>query len=116
MKFIIMFLLNASLFASEYEAGYDVYFQNGCSSCHGINAEGSGENPKLANKERRYIIKKIRSFQNGNANTQAGEVMFEFARRLSDEDLQNVSYFLSNHKKDATAKYEISDEHLGGLD
>lgn len=116
MKLFLTIILFTALLSSEYGKGKDLYFQNGCSGCHGIDAEGSGNNPKLANKSQKYIIKKLMGFQNGNANTQEGEVMFEFARRLKSEDLKNIGYFLSNYKKEADFKYEIDDDYLGGLD
>lgn len=115
----LIFLLSSVvifLSASSYENGKTIYFQNGCSGCHGIEAEGSGKNPKLANKSQKYIIKKLKRFQKGKANSQAGEIMFEFARRLNAQDMKDVSYFLSTHTKDTSTNYDVSDDILGSMD
>ena len=115
MKYALL-LLCVSLYSSQYVAGRDLYFQKGCANCHGVQAEGSGTYPKLANNSHNSLIKNLKGFQNGKSNSQAGQIMFTFAKSLTNNELNNISFFLSNYKKDDSTKYEISDEHLGGLD
>jgi len=117
MRFIFLLsTLIILLSASPYERGKSIYFQNGCSGCHGIEAEGSGRNPKLANQLQNDIITKLKRFQRGKANSQAGEIMFEFAKRLNTQDMKDVSYFLSTHTKDTSTNYDVSDDILGSVD
>ena len=115
----LIFLLSTLvllLSASSYERGKSIYFQNGCSGCHGIEAEGSGRNPKLANQLQNNLINKLKRFQQGKSNSQNGEIMFEFARRLNTQEMKDISNFLSNHTKDTSTKYDISDDILGSVD
>ena len=100
----------------QYEAGRDLYYDKSCSNCHGTKAEGSGEVPKLANRPKSNLIKKLKEFQNGKSNTQRGQIMFSFARSLNQKDIDDISTYLSTLKKETSDKYEISDDILGSVD
>jgi len=63
-----------------------------------------------------YLINKLKRFQQGKSNSQNGEIMFEFARRLNTQEMKDISNFLSNHTKDTSTKYDISDDILGSVD
>lgn len=102
--------------ASPYEKGRSIYFQHGCANCHGTQAEGSGIYPKLALKRKILIINRLDDFKNGKATSQTAEMMFSFANELSKKDIENVSIFLSNFKKNTSTKYEVSDDILGSVD
>ncbi len=119
MKVVLLILIYTLILCAnslEYEAGRDLYYGKGCSSCHGTNAEGSGQNPKLANRPKEYLMKKLVDFQNGKSNTQSGQIMFSFARSLNQKDINDISTYLSTLKKETSDKYDISDDILGSVD
>ena len=117
MKLIIFLLCTFSLLvASSYTQGRNIYYQKGCANCHGTQAEGSGTYPRLANKRKSFIVRKLNEFKQGKATSQTAEMMFSFANSLSYEDVKNISIFLSDFRKDTSAKYKISDDILGSAD
>lgn len=116
---ILLFLLlsfSSFLLAGEnkiYQKGANIYFANGCGNCHGTNAEGSSYYPRLANKKQKVLIKKLQNFKNGIANTQKQEIMFTFAKPLSKQEIEDITYYLSHFKKEKTDKYDVEDDLLG---
>lgn len=116
MRFILLFIiLITKIYANDgmYNRGEMLFFANGCSGCHGPSAEGSSTYPKLANKKQVYLKKKLIDFRAGKAQSVSQQMMSQFAEKLSDKNIEDLSYFLSHHKK---VKYEdISDDVLGGV-
>jgi len=116
MRFILVYIiLITEIFANEaiYNRGEMLFFNNGCSSCHGPSAEGSSTYPRLANKKQVYLKKKLLDFRIGKAQSVSQQMMSQFAEKLSDKNIDDLSYFLSHHKK---VEYEdISDDVLGGV-
>lgn len=114
---IIVILLTRTILIADtsvsYELGKRLYYANGCANCHGTNAEGSSYYPKLANKKEVFLTKKLQDFKNGISQTQKQEIMFTFAKSLTQKDIQNLSYFLSHFKKDNSNKYEVHPDLLG---
>ena len=116
MRFILVFvILIVQLYADEnmYNRGEMLFFANGCSSCHGPSAEGSSTYPRLANKKQAYLKKKLIDFRAGKAQSVSQQMMSQFAEKLSDENIEDLSYFLSHHKK---VQYkDVNDDVLGGF-
>lgn len=112
--FILFFLITMQLFANEqaYNRGEMLFFSKGCSSCHGPDAEGSTTYPKLANKKEKYLIQKLKLFKSGKVKTVAQQMMAQFAEQLSEENIKDLAYYLSNHKK--TEREDVPDDLLGG--
>lgn len=112
--FILFFFIILQLFANEqsYNRGEMLFFSKGCSSCHGPDAEGSTTYPKLANKKEQYIIQKLKLFKSGKVKTVAQQMMAQFAEKLSQEDINDLAYYLANHKKSETE--DVPDDLLGG--
>jgi cytochrome c553 len=105
-----------SLFANEstsYESGKHLYYANGCANCHGTNAEGSSYYPKLANKKEEFLTKKLEDFKKGIAATQKQEIMFTFAKPLTQTDIKDLTSFLANFKQEDSSKYDIEEDLLG---
>ncbi|OIP53265.1 MAG: hypothetical protein AUK54_09440 [Helicobacteraceae bacterium CG2_30_36_10] len=100
----------------QYKEGKHLYYDKSCSNCHGTEAEGSGEVPRLANRPKKYLIKKLKDFQNGKSNTQTGQIMFSFARSLNQKDIDDISTYLFKLKEETSDKYKISDDILGSVD
>ncbi|WP_297441461.1 c-type cytochrome [Sulfurimonas sp.] len=111
---IVLLFYTTNNFADTYKNGYDLYYQKGCNNCHGTHAEGSSYYPRLANKDKKYLLKKLRDFKAGKARSQKAQIMFTFANSLKKKEIEELSLFLSEFKKDMSTNYEISDDLLGG--
>jgi len=118
MRTLLCLLLfsSALLHAQEnksYQKGANLYFAEGCANCHGTNAEGSSYYPRLAHRNQKTLIKKLQNFKNGIADTQKQEIMFTFVKPLSQQDMEDITYYLSHFKKENTDKYKVEDDLLG---
>ncbi|QOP46182.1 c-type cytochrome [Sulfurimonas paralvinellae] len=112
----VFLLLQSALYAkteTSYEIGKNLYYANGCANCHGTNAEGSSYYPKLSNKKRDFLTKKLEDFKKGIAQTQKQEIMFTFAKPLTQADIKNITYFLAHFKKEDSRKYDVEEDLLG---
>ena len=108
-------LLTSGLWATDaqYNRGEMLYFSKVCNGCHGSSAEGGGSAPRLAGKTIPYIKTKLQYFRKAKVSTQRQEVMVQFALKLSDENIDDLSYFLFHHKGNDTK--DVSSELLGGF-
>ena len=116
MKLLLIFILSIQLFGfdnASYNRGETLYFKAGCNSCHGANAEGSNMYPKLANKKAIYLKKRLNFFKNGKLQTVSQQMMSQFIKPLSKQEITDLIYFLSNHKETKTE--DVADDLLGGF-
>ena len=116
MRYIVLFIiLITSMYANEnmYNRGEMLFFANACSSCHGPSAEGSSTYPRLANKKRAYLKKKLIDFRAGKASSVSQQMMAQFAEKLTDKDIDDLTFFLSTHKK--VHVDDVGDDILGGF-
>ena len=61
-----------------------------CSSCHGANGEGSGDNPKIAGMDDAAFIKAMNDYKSGARKHMMMEM---FAKKLSDQDNADMAAF-----------------------
>lgn len=116
VRFILLFIFMIShIYADEdaYNRGEMIYFSNACSSCHGPSAEGSSTYPKLANKKRVYLKKRLIDFRAGKAKSVSQQMMSQFAKKLTDQEIDDLSFFLATHKK--VHVEDVADDILGGF-
>ncbi len=67
-----------------------------CASCHGADGNsGTPANPKLAQQHPEYLVKQLQEFKSGK---RANAVMAGFAAMLSDEDMKNISAWLTSQQ------------------
>jgi cytochrome c553 len=67
-----------------------------CAACHAADGNSSTPvNPKLAQQHPEYLVKQLQEFKSGKRNN---AVMKGFASTMSDEDMKNVSYWLTSKK------------------
>jgi cytochrome c553 len=65
-----------------------------CASCHGAQAQGAGQFPRLAGQHEAYLLRQIEVFKNGTrANA---PVMTAVAHTLSDEQAKAVAAYLQS--------------------
>ena len=65
-----------------------------CMSCHGADGNSAiAANPKLAQQHPEYLIKQLQEFKSGKRKN---AIMQGFASALSDDDMRNVSYWVTS--------------------
>ena len=66
-----------------------------CAGCHGAKGEGRGGFPRLANQNPDYLVNQLHAFKKGSRK---GGPMGAMAANLSEEDIKNLSVYLSTIK------------------
>jgi cytochrome c553 len=67
-----------------------------CAACHGADGNsGTPENPKLAQQHPEYLVKQLQEFKSGK---RASPIMQGFASALSEDDMKNISYWVTAKK------------------
>ncbi len=67
-----------------------------CVACHAADGNSTTpENPKLAAQHPEYLAKQLMEFKSGKRDN---AIMKGFAAALSDEDMNNISYWLADQK------------------
>lgn len=67
-----------------------------CAACHGADGNsGTPVNPKLAQQHPEYLVKQLQEFKSGKRNN---AIMKGFAGTLSDDDMRNISYWVTSKK------------------
>jgi len=112
---LLLIVWTFSLFGEDpqYNRGEMLYFTKGCNGCHGPSAEGGGNVPRLAQQGQNILINRLDFFRSGNVSSQTQEMMVQFTLKLSDKEIEDLSYFFHNHHIDT--KEEVSSELLGGF-
>ena len=64
-----------------------------CASCHGPNAEGKEDTPRLAGQHAKYVAKQLRSMQN---ESRANEQMRGIVKKLRPEEMLAVSAYVQS--------------------
>ena len=105
--------LHAQKSPDLYAEGKTLYFQNGCAGCHGSRAEGSGNNPLLANRAKGFLAYKLKRFRDGIADTSLQAVMVGFAKPLTDADIDAIATFLHDFHDAQTERYDPAYQQWG---
>ncbi|GGC04151.1 cytochrome c [Marinobacterium zhoushanense] len=67
-----------------------------CETCHGPGAQGVGATfPGLSGQHSTYLRQQLEAWKNGTRNNDPNQLMLAIAARLSDEQIQAVSAYLS---------------------
>jgi len=74
-----------------YEHGVAAQGVPACSSCHGPDAHGLQDFPRLAGQHGQYVLKQLASFQSNMRNV---AIMHGVAQRLNLDDMDAVAAFL----------------------
>ena len=91
-------MIAALLFANDTNSsiGEKLYTKHGCYGCHGINAEGTNNFPKLAGKSAYYIKKRLHGYKEDKINSNRANMMKPFAKALSDKEIEILANYLKN--------------------
>ena len=74
-----------------YEKGVESAGVPACSACHGPDAHGIADFPRLAGQHAQYVMKQLASFQNNMRNV---AVMHGVAQALKVEEMRSVAAFM----------------------
>ena len=67
-----------------------------CAACHGADGNsGTPANPKLAQQHPEYLVKQLQEFK---SDKRSNAIMKGFATTLSEDDMKNISYWLTSKK------------------
>jgi cytochrome c553 len=64
-----------------------------CAACHGADASGTDEFPRLAGQKAQYLLKQLRSFQNNQRNV---AIMHGVAGGLQSSEMTSVAAYLQS--------------------
>lgn len=116
MRFLLLVFLTF-VFAdasSSYDLGKKLYLEKGCFSCHGMKLEGMHMYPRLANRAEGFLTYKLKRFRDKKSDNQQQEMMIAFAESLSDEDIKNLTTFMTNFVDEEKGdKYDDSFQRQG---
>ena len=76
-----------------YEHGVPAQGVPACSTCHGADAHGMADFPRLAGQHSQYILKQLSSFQSNMRNV---AVMHGVAQNLQLQEMQAVALYLQS--------------------
>ncbi|ADR33691.1 cytochrome c, class I [Sulfuricurvum kujiense DSM 16994] len=113
----MMFLMPILLFGAvdTYKMGKNLYFEKGCSGCHGISAGGTNQYPPLAYRRKPFLTSKLKDYRAKKSTTQQSQIMIPFAMGLSDKEIDALSTFLSDyHENKSNYKPDSSTRGDGG--
>ncbi|MBS0375005.1 MAG: cytochrome c4 [Proteobacteria bacterium] len=74
-----------------YEKGVESVGVPACAACHGPDAHGMGDFPRLAGQHAQYVMKQLASFQSNMRNV---AVMHGVAQGLKEEQMRAVAAYL----------------------
>jgi len=112
--FFFFFFFSFSLLFADNSAMEQLYMKNGCSSCHGIYAEGIGATPRLQGKKKEMLLRRLKDLKQGKTRTAFGTIMISFAKALTDEQIEEMAAYLSTLKTEQTAeRYDIEFDPAG---
>jgi cytochrome c553 len=76
-----------------YEQGITTEGVPACSSCHGADAHGTQDFPRLAGQHEQYVLKQLSSFQ---SNMRKVAIMHGVAQNLRVPEMESVAAFLQS--------------------
>jgi cytochrome c553 len=90
----------AATAAGNIEAGKLAAEKSNCAACHGANYSTpiDPSYPKLAGQHQDYLAQALKAYQRGSdaANGRGNAIMGAQAKALSNDDIQNISAYLSS--------------------
>lgn len=82
--------------AQTYDrAAAEKIFNTSCRACHGNKAQGASSYPKLSDKDPDYLAEKLRIYRAGERIGPNSVLMIQAAKKLSDEDIANISAYVA---------------------
>ncbi len=79
---------------ADFEAAEKI-FRKSCRACHGNKAQGASSYPKLSDKEPEHIAAMLKRYRSGEKIGPNSILMIQHAKKLSDEDIVNISVYVA---------------------
>jgi cytochrome c len=76
----------------------DSLFSTKCATCHGSDAKGRADFPRLAGQSKEDLIKKLNGYKDGSYGNKMKSVMEPNAKALSSTQIEMVAEYLSKLK------------------
>ena len=86
-------------FAGDYNNGEILYYQKGCTACHGNEAQGLHAFPKLANIVAWKLRKKLLAYRADEVKTPQASIMTRYAKNLTKREMEDIIEYLANYTK-----------------
>ncbi|KMW58009.1 cytochrome c, class I [Candidatus Rhodobacter oscarellae] len=83
----------AAALPGDAAAGKKLYRRN-CRACHGATAKGASSYPKLVGHPAAYLIDKVVRYREGEKFGPNTPLMAQRVKKLSDQDIANVTAFI----------------------
>lgn len=80
--------------AQDIDAGAKLYKKQ-CRGCHGRTGKGLSSYPKLAGQPAEYLVERLKQYRAGDRLGPNTPLMAPRARKLSDDDITNISTFIA---------------------
>lgn len=84
----------SSAFAQDVAAGEKLY-QRSCRACHGPSAQGMASFPRLADKTEEILVERLQTYREGEKVGPNSALMIPHARKLTDEDIENIAAYIT---------------------
>jgi len=98
MKKIILILITLTGI-SFAQTGAELY--NKCMGCHGTNGDKAalGKSAIITGQDKELTVKQLKGYKSGDLNQHGmGSLMKVQVNSLTDEDIENISEYISNMK------------------
>jgi len=69
-----------------------------CSTCHAASGMGVGHFPRLASQHAYYLKKQLNDWKNGSRSGDPLNMMSTIAKKLTDEEIENLSYYFASFR------------------
>ena len=79
---------------ADIEAGEEIY-QSVCRTCHGREAQGLASYPSLADKDRDYLLERLKHYREGEKIGPNSLLMIPHARELENADIANIAAYVT---------------------
>ena len=70
-------------------------FRKSCRACHGNKGQGAASYPKISDKEPEHITEMLERYRSGEKIGPNSILMIQHAKKLSDEDIANLSVYVA---------------------
>ncbi len=84
----------AGAVVADIAAGETIY-KTTCRNCHGPKAQGMASFPKLADKDAAHLVTRLEQYRAGETVGPNSALMIPVAMKLSDEDIANVTAYIT---------------------
>ena len=73
----------------------EAIFRKSCRACHGNKGQGASSYPQINDKEPDYIAEKLERYRAGEKFGPNSILMIQHAKKLSDDDIANLSVYVA---------------------